>query len=110
MFGDVETVGKPVGEDLAEGKYTILIHSALAKLSPAGRTIVESALGNANVREDEVRGVQRLIESVGARQQVVEMIDTRLQAAEQALDEADVTGPGADFLQGLMDYLRGRER
>ncbi|MGB5175672.1 MAG: polyprenyl synthetase family protein [Thermoanaerobaculia bacterium] len=110
MFGDVETVGKPVGEDLAEGKYTILIHSALAKLSPADRTIVESALGNADVREDEVREVQRLIESVGARQQVVEMVDTRLQAAEQALDEANVIGPGADFLQGLMDYLRGRER
>ncbi|MGB5660209.1 MAG: polyprenyl synthetase family protein, partial [Thermoanaerobaculia bacterium] len=110
MFGDVETVGKPVGEDLAEGKYTILIHSALAKLSPADRTIVERALGNADVREDEVREVQRLIESVGARQQVVEMVDTRLQTAEQALDEADVTGPGADFLQGLMDYLRGRER
>ena len=110
MFGDVETVGKPVGEDLAEGKYTILIHSALGKLSPADRETVERALGKADIQEPEVREVQKLIEGVGARQQVVEMIDRRLQAAEQALDEADVTGPGADFLQGLMDYLRGRER
>lgn len=110
MFGDVETVGKPVGEDLAEGKYTILIHSALEKLSPADRKTVERALGNADIREPEVREVQKLIEGVGARQQVVEMIETRLQAAEQALDQADVTGPGASFLEGLMEYLRGRER
>jgi len=110
MFGDVETVGKPVGEDLAEGKYTILIHSALEKLSPEDRTTVESALGNASVREDEVREVQRLIESVGARQRIVDMIETRMLVAAEALAEADVTGSGADFLQGLMDYLRGRER
>ncbi len=110
MFGDVDTVGKPVGEDLAEGKYTILIHSALEKLAPADRTTVESALGNAEVREDEVREVQKLIESVGARQRVVEMIETRMKAADEALSEAEVEGPGADFLQGLMDYLSGRER
>lgn len=110
MFGDVATVGKPVGEDLAEGKYTILIHSALEKLAPADRTTVESALGNADVSEDEVREVQRLIESVGARERVVEMIETRMQTASEALVEAGVTGPGADFLQGLMQYLRGRER
>ena len=110
MFGDVQTVGKPVGEDLAEGKYTLLIHSALEKLSPTDRATVESALGNAELRDDEVREVQKLIESVGARQRVVEMIETRMQAAGQALAEAEVEGPGADFLQGLMDYLRGRER
>ena len=110
MFGDVETVGKPVGEDLAEGKYTILIHSALERLSPADKATVESALGNADVGEGEVREVQKLIESVGARQHVVGMIETRLKAAEEALAEAEVAEPGADFLQGLMDYLRGRER
>jgi geranylgeranyl diphosphate synthase type I len=110
MFGDVQTVGKPVGEDLVEGKYTVLIHTALEKLAPTDRATVERALGNADVGEEEVREVQRLIESVGARQRVVEMIETRMQAAAEALAVAGVTGPGADFLQGLMDYLRGRER
>jgi len=110
MFGDVETVGKPVGEDLAEGKYTILIHSALEKLSPRDRATVERALGNADLQQDEIREVQNLIESAGARQRVVEMIETRMKAAKEALAEAEVEGPGAEFLQGLMDYLRGRER
>ena len=110
MFGDVQTVGKPVGEDLVEGKYTILIHSALERLSPADRATLEKSLGNPDVGRDEVREVQRLIDSVGARERVVEMIETRMMAAEQALEAADVEGPGADFLQGLVDYLRGREQ
>ncbi len=99
-----------MGEDLVEGKYTILIHSALGKLSPADRAIVENALGNPDVGRDEVREVQRLIDSVGARERVVEMIEARMIAAEEALEAADVAGPGADFLQGLVDYLRGREQ
>ncbi len=110
MFGDAETVGKPVGADLAEGKYTVLIHHALQKLPPAERAVVERSLGNAEVREAEVVEVQRLIESVGARQRVVEMIETRMKAADEALAEARVEGPGAGFLLGLIDYLHGRER
>ena len=47
---------------------------------------------------------------MGARQRVVEMIETRMKAADEALAEARVEGPGADFLLGLIDYLRGRER
>lgn len=110
MFGDAETVGKPVGADLAEGKYTVLIHHALQNLSSDERAVVERSLGNAELREEEVREVQGLIESAGARRRVVEMIEQRMGEAEEALSRAAVDGPGADFLLGLMDYLRGRER
>lgn len=108
MFGDTETVGKPVGGDLVEGKYTVLIHRTLGVLSSADRSRLVAALGNPDLGIDEVEAVQRLIESSGARRQVEEMIESRMRRAQQALETVDLTAEGRQFLHGLIDFLRGR--
>ena len=110
LFGDAETVGKPVGGDLKEGKFTLLIHHALRHLSPTDRVALESALGNPDLEPDEVLSVQGLIEASGARRRVQEMVETRLQQAYESLEAIDLAEDGAAFLRGLIDYLRGRKR
>ena len=110
LFGDVETVGKPVGGDLKEGKFTLLIHHALRHLAADERTALEHALGNADLVPEEVAHIQGLIEGSGARQRVQEMIEERLRVAREALGPIELTEEGAAFLEGLIDYLRGRRR
>lgn len=110
MFGDAKTVGKPVGEDLVEGKFTLLIHHALRHLSGDDRVGLERALGNADLEPAEVHRVQRLIEASGARQRVQEMVEERLRQAHESLQAIDLAEDGAAFLEGLIDYLRGRKR
>ena len=110
MFGDVRTVGKPVGADLVEGKFTLIIHHALRHLSAADRGLLQQALGNPDLEPDQIARVQRLIEDSGARQRVQEMVEERLVEARRSLDATDLAGDGAAFLGGLIDYLRGRER
>jgi len=109
MFGDLGTVGKPVGEDLKEGKFTFLIFHALAAASPGERQLLESALGRPDLPDSEVERVQRLLEETGARARVTEMIAERLHSARQALDGLDLRPDGKLFLAGLVDYLWERE-
>ena len=109
MFGDRGTVGKPVGEDLKEGKFTFLIFHALAAASPAERQVLESALGNPDLPDEDVARVQRLLEETGARAKVTEMIAERLRSARQTLDGLDLRPEGRLFLEGLVDYLWERE-
>lgn len=110
MFGDAETVGKPVGADLVEGKYTLLIHHALRQLSEPERDLLVRALGNPALKPAEVETIQRLIEASGARRRVGLMIEERLREARSRLQGLDLQSEGAEFLGGLIDYLRGRRR
>jgi geranylgeranyl diphosphate synthase type I len=109
MFGDAGTVGKPVGEDLKEGKFTFLIHHALAAATPEQRRLLESALGNPDLTDQEVDRVQRLLEETGARARVNEMVSERLRTARAALDGLELHPDGRLFFAGLVDYLWERE-
>jgi geranylgeranyl diphosphate synthase type I len=110
MFGDAATVGKPVGADLTEGKFTFLIHHALAAASPEDRRAIEAALGRPDLSPAEVARAQRILAATGAREKVAEMIDARLAIAADALAGLDLEDGGPTFFAGLLDYLREREQ
>jgi geranylgeranyl diphosphate synthase type I len=111
MFGDAGTVGKPVGADLKEGKFTFLIHHALSAATPEQRRAIEAALGDAALPDIEVARVQRILEETGARAAVDRMVEQRLDAAREALDGLPGLAPeGRLFLEGLIDWLREREQ
>jgi geranylgeranyl diphosphate synthase type I len=127
VFGDPATVGKPVGDDLREGKLTFLIYHALAAGCAEDRTTIAAALGNPDLTAAEVAGAQHALERSGARQMVTAMIAQRLEEARGALaaipavheaaaprradDEDDESRQeGRLFLSGLLDYLWEREQ
>jgi geranylgeranyl diphosphate synthase type I len=110
MFGDAGTVGKPVGEDLREGKFTFLIHHALATATPEQRRTLEAALGNPGLTAAEVARAQKILEETGARAKVTEMVAERLEEARAAFDGiSGLTPEGRLFFEGLLDYLWERE-
>ena len=117
MFGDARTVGKPVGEDLREGKFTFLIHHALAAATPEQRRILDDALGNPRLDAAEVARACRILEETGARAKVTAMVAERLRAAHGALEELAAAPEGFAlqpegrlFLEGLIDFLWEREQ
>ncbi|HKV09810.1 MAG TPA: polyprenyl synthetase family protein [Thermoanaerobaculia bacterium] len=110
MFGDPDTVGKPVDADLKEGKYTFLIHHALSAATPEQRGILESSLGNPNLAAEDVPRVLAVLEDTGARARVNAMVAERLRAARGALSELDLEPEGRLFFEGLLGYLWERER
>ncbi|HVT19380.1 MAG TPA: polyprenyl synthetase family protein [Thermoanaerobaculia bacterium] len=113
MFGDAAATGKPVDADLKEGKFTFLIHHALAAASPAERQALAAALGNPAATPEQVMRARAVLERTGARRAVTEMAAERLRAARESLGALALLGlaeEGRLFFAGLLDYLRERER
>ena len=61
VFGDPKVTGKPAGDDIREGKRTVLIAVTMENCSPAQREKVVAALGNEQLSESQISEVQELI-------------------------------------------------
>lgn len=81
VFGDPATTGKPAGDDLRDGKRTVLIARAAELGSDADRAAIESLLGSAE-GVDELRD---LIERTGALAAVEAEIARREESARTAI-------------------------
>jgi geranylgeranyl diphosphate synthase type I len=109
MFGDPKAVGKPVGDDLKEGKFTFLMHHALRLANAEQRSILRAAFGRTDLSEAEVEAACWVIRDSGGRAAVVEMIEACSQEARDALDGIELVPAGKAFLLGLIDYLNERQ-
>ena len=75
VFGDPAVTGKPAGDDLREGKRTVLIAHAYAQTAAAGRAgILRSRLGDPALDAAGVRELRQVIIDSGAREAVEQMI------------------------------------
>lgn len=83
LFGDPETLRKPVGSDVREGKHTLLYLLALERGNRAQREILANALGNTNLSNSDLQRVRRAVRDTGALESV-ESESRRLVAEAQA--------------------------
>lgn len=84
VFGDPETTGKPAGDDLVEGKRTVLVALALDAAAPDDAARLDAALGTA-LDETGVAALRAIIDASGAREQVETRIDALAHQAVEAL-------------------------
>jgi geranylgeranyl diphosphate synthase, type I len=100
VFGDPQTTGKPAGDDLVEGKRTVLVALALDAADDAEATLLDRSLGTALADEDVVR-LRGIIDASGAHAQVEEVIDRLSTVALAALDRARVDDHAREVLRSL---------
>ncbi|MFL6061113.1 MAG: polyprenyl synthetase family protein [Marmoricola sp.] len=100
VFGDPEVTGKPAGDDLVEGKRTVLIALALQGLEDPDRKTLDAHLGTA-LGESEVAELQRLIAASGAQDQVEQLIVGLTDVALDALDGAVIRDEARTVLADL---------
>ena len=74
VFGDPEVTGKPAGDDLSEGKRTVLVALALAGATPEDALTLDTRLGH-RLDGREVAELQRVIERSGAHAEVEHWIE-----------------------------------
>jgi geranylgeranyl diphosphate synthase type I len=105
MFGDPGVTGKPAGDDLREGKRTLLLACGLRaadeKRPPGAADLLRSAIGNPQVDDDTVTKVRELLIEIGAVAEVEQRITTLTDSALRVLCAADLAEPAGTRLSEL---------
>ena len=102
VFGDPEQTGKPAGDDLRDGKRTVLVALTLERTGSAGRTMFDKLLGVPDLDQAGVDELRAAITASGAPDRVEQMIVDLCASARAALHST--TGL-ADEAQATLDDL-----
>lgn len=86
VFGDPAVTGKPAGDDIREGKRTVLIALTLERASTAEQAEINACLGDEHLSLAQVERVRAIIEKSGARHETEEIIAARFQDASLAIE------------------------
>jgi geranylgeranyl diphosphate synthase type I len=105
VFGDPAVTGKPAGDDLREGKRTLLVALGLARAAERGATGAAAALHAAIGRQDLDAGtvdeVRELLVELGAVAAVEDRISALTSSALATLARTPVAEPAASRLREL---------
>ncbi|MDH6237232.1 polyprenyl synthetase family protein [Cryobacterium sp. CG_9.6] len=108
VFGDASVTGKPSGDDLREGKRTVLIALARQGLSSDSRRVLDEQLGDPHLAAEHIEALQAAITQSGAVDRVEAIITERLAAALEVLESAAISEHAKTQLRGLANRVARR--
>lgn len=98
VFGDPDLTGKPVGDDLREGKRTELIAYGLFRSAAPAREELNGMLGRSDLSEDDVDRAREILTTSGAVAAVEEEIEVLLEQSTRAVEHLRRRGVDAQVL------------
>jgi geranylgeranyl diphosphate synthase, type I len=114
VFGDPAVTGKPAGDDLREGKRTLLLALAIERAEQRGSTAavaeIEEAVGDPELDDARLDRVRDLLDDLGAVQAVEQRIAALTGSALDALGAGSVAEPAASRLADLAVAATRRHR
>jgi len=102
VFGDPERTGKPTGDDLREGKRTLLVAYTLERASPEQAQAVEALLGNPLLDGAGVDALRGIFVETGALRRVERLIDDLVATSTAALANAEIDAEARTALAELI--------
>ena len=93
VFGDPGRTGKPAGDDLREGKRTVLLARTVERADEAGRALVDRLVGRPDLDDEGLRRLRELIVGSGALASVEQTIAA---AEREALAALETLPPATD--------------
>ncbi|HYZ11195.1 MAG TPA: polyprenyl synthetase family protein, partial [Actinomycetota bacterium] len=94
--------------DLLEGKRTVLLAKAVAAAEPEDRRFLEERVGRPDLRPDEVERARSLLESTGALDATLALIDDLVAAARRELERGPVPARAAGLLADMAGIVAVR--
>jgi len=107
-FGDSSVTGKPVGDDLREGKPTPLLALATQRATPAQADVL-ARVGSPDLSLDEIDAIRTVLIDTRAVADIDMGIDELIGVAIDAIGSAPISGEAIDALRDLAHYVGARE-
>lgn len=108
VFGDTTTTGKSSASDLSEGKRTLLIAEAYARVDAHGRDLLDRYLGDPGLTDDQAVQLREVIEDCGARDATEGYVEVAIDEARQQLTSLDVPDEVRATLDRIAIWIGGR--
>jgi len=109
VFGDPELTGKPAGDDLREGKRTVLIGLARQKMPGSATRLLDELLGDPDLDDGQIAMLQSTIRESGAVDQIERIIAREVERARDSLNDAPLGRTAREELRALADTVTRRE-
>ena len=109
VFGDPALTGKPVGDDLREGKLTPLLAAASAAADVRQQHAL-ARVGDPDLDAAGVAAIQVALVATGAVAEVERAIDARVLESLAVLAALDITEPAREALGDLAQFVAWRDR
>lgn len=110
VFGDPQITGKPAGDDLREGKRTVLVGLTLQTLPSSVAKLFEEMLQSKELTGEQIEFMQQTITDCGALAKTERMISEYSNQAIQALAELDISESARVALAKLADAVINRSK
>lgn len=108
-FGDQLITGKPVGEDLREGKPTVLAALAMERVKGSDAAFLNNRFGAEDLSPSEIIRMQEILISTGARREVETLADNLCRGAITAIRKSGLAQEAVDELEELANFVANRE-
>ncbi len=109
VFGDSRVTGKPAGDDLIEGKRTVLVTLARSALEGRELKFFDEVFGEPDMHQQTLEMLQRLIRQSGAVNEVERMIERNVELAKQHARSAELLAASSTPLTQLVEKLAFRQ-
>ncbi|MDA8371871.1 MAG: polyprenyl synthetase family protein [Nocardiopsaceae bacterium] len=109
VFGDPEQTGKPAGDDLREGKRTLIVAETLQRASAADAAQFRRLLGDPELTRDAVEWMRGLATECGALKACEYRIDDYVEQATAALENDAIADDARSSLADLIAAATSRK-
>jgi geranylgeranyl diphosphate synthase type I len=101
VFGDPAETGKPAGDDLREGKRTLLVATAMERATPVQAAHMREGLGDPHLSAQAVEELRGIILDTGALAEVEAVIGARTEEALAVIGSAGLAPDARAALEQL---------
>ena len=110
IWGNGDIFGKPQGSDIRRKKKSFPVAVAFERAENDQRKRLASIYVQETVSDDDVDWVIAAMEELGVREEGQRWVRQQLDDARRALDALPFSDEGREEMNGLIDYLAGREK
>jgi geranylgeranyl diphosphate synthase type I len=109
VFGDPSVTGKPAGDDLREGKHTLLTAYAMERASEPQAAALAGGLGDRGLDDAQIAALRELIIATGALDRVEQRISRCADEAQRSLADPLLSAPCRHTLSALVETAAQRD-